>query len=89
MRRGVPVHTRIAGSSRSRGRHHGEPAGTGRPSYQAQVGDLQEGAIDTQTSRGLADRTDRAAAGGTEFLMTRLRVASNGPDSYRAQTLCP
>ncbi|MEK7874948.1 MAG: MBL fold metallo-hydrolase [Pseudomonadota bacterium] len=27
--------------------------------------------------------------GGTEFLMTRLRVASQGADAYRAQTLCP
>lgn len=63
------------------------PAG---PSYQAQIGDLQEGAINTQTSWGLADAKRIAPQeGGTEFLMTRLRVASNGRDSYRAQTLCP
>jgi hypothetical protein len=63
------------------------PAG---PSYQAQIGDLQEGAINAQTSWGLADSKRIAPQqGGTEFLMTRLRVASNGRDSYRAQTRCP
>ena len=60
------------------------------PSYQAQIGDLQQGAINTQTSWNLADsRRIAPQQGGTEFLMTRLRVASNGPDSYRAQTFCP
>ena len=63
------------------------PAG---PSYQAQIGDLQEGAIDTQTSWDLAaSKRIAPQQGGTEFLMTRLRIASNGRDSYRAQTLCP
>ncbi|HMI30611.1 MAG TPA: hypothetical protein VK527_02660 [Candidatus Limnocylindrales bacterium] len=63
------------------------PAG---PSYQAQIGDLQQGAINAQTSWGLADSKRIAPQlGVTEFLMTRLRVASDGPDSYRARMLCP
>ena len=63
------------------------PAG---PSYQAEVGDVQEGVLDSQTSWGLSQaRRIAPQPGGTEFLMTRLKVSSNGPDSYRAQTRCP
>ena len=62
------------------------PAG---PSYQAEIGDAQHGTIDSQTSWDLSESKRIAPQqGGTEFLMTRLRVASNGPDSYRAQTRC-
>jgi len=63
------------------------PAG---PSYTAEVGDIQSGAADPGVSWALAEsRRIAPQRGGTEFLMTRLRVASNGPDSYRAQDKCP
>jgi hypothetical protein len=62
------------------------PAG---PSYQAEIGDVQHGTIDSQASWDLSESKRIAPQqGGTEFLMTRLRVDSNGPDSYRAQTRC-
>jgi hypothetical protein len=65
------------------------PAPAGTP-YQAEVGDIQEGVINSQTSWALAQAKRIAPqVGGTEFLMTRLKVASNGPDAYRAQSRCP
>lgn len=57
--------------------------------YTAQIGDQDSGTIDSQASWGLA-LTKRIApqSGGSEFVMTRLKVASNAPDSYRAQSQC-
>ena len=62
------------------------PAG---PSYRAEIGDQQHGTIDSQASWDLSESKRIAPQqGGTEFLMTRLRVDSNGPDSYSARTRC-
>lgn len=63
------------------------PAGE---SYEAEIGDLQQGSIDPSAAAALAEARRLAPQpGGTELLMTRLRVASNGADSYRALMRCP
>jgi hypothetical protein len=63
------------------------PAG---PSYKADVGDVQQGWLDPGAGAALAESKRVAPQkGGTEFVMSRLKVASGGPDSYRAQTQCP
>jgi len=65
------------------------PAPSG-PSYSAEVGDIQSGATDSRSSWALAESKRIAPQkGGTEFLMTRLKVASGGADSYRSQAQCP
>jgi hypothetical protein len=58
-------------------------------SFQANVEDMQRGTIDPMGGWLLAE-TKRIAPqkGGSEFLMTRLRVSSQGQDSYRAQARC-
>ncbi len=65
------------------------PAPSGA-SYRAEVGDMQEGALDGRSSWGLAESKRIAPQkGGTEFVMTYLKITSNAPDSYRAQSRCP
>jgi hypothetical protein len=63
------------------------PAG---PSYQAVIGDLQQGSIGLGSSFALSEMKRIAPQkGGTQMLMTRLRVGTTGTDAYRAEERCP
>ncbi len=65
------------------------PAPAGAP-FAAEIGDLQNGAIDENGSWATAQaRRIAMQSGGTELLMTRLSVGTGGADSYRSLSQCP
>jgi hypothetical protein len=67
-----------------------QPPAPSGPSYEAEIGDLQSGAIDVTVGSVLAEsRRIAPQPGGTEFVWSKLRVNSGGPDSYLAQSRCP
>jgi hypothetical protein len=63
------------------------PAGT---PYKVQVGDKLQGALDATSSWAMfQSRRIAPQKGGSQMLMTKLRVGTRGQDSYSAQVQCP
>ena len=63
------------------------PAGT---PFEAVIGDLQQGSLDLGAGSVLWESKRIAPQkGGSEMLLTRLRVGTRGEDSYTAQGRCP
>ena len=66
-----------------------DPPAPSGASFQANVLDVQQGTIDPARAWAMAESKRIAPMnGGAEFLMMRLRVSSQGMDSYRASERC-
>jgi hypothetical protein len=58
--------------------------------YRAVIGDLQQGSTDPNRGWVLSELKQLAPQkGGTQMLMTKLKVGTAGKDSYTAQEQCP